>query len=395
RFGVPLGVRTGLGDAFSRPIRAWLTVLAIGTLGASAVATLTFEATISGFVSQPARVGISPFDLVVSAAGGDRASTLAGVTALAAARDDVRAIVYRSVWWLNLPTDGIRLDSTSDRYERVLTRALSGDIAGSGIPVVSGRLPAAPGEVAVGIGLARRFGIHDGDRLPTTFVGDSTQLPLPLRVVGTIADASNDARVLLVTADTFAGVAGASAVPDEIAWRLDSPASVASVRTAISNAFGASVQIDESRAHLLADITATRDDLRPVLFGLNGLLFAIAALNLLLILVISVRERRRELATLRALGFTPRQLGVGVLASAGLLGAAGVAVGAPTGYALVRWLLDGVAHDAGWQAGAVATPGPLAWRLLVGVAIAVAVAAAAVPAWLAIRGPVADGMRAE
>lgn len=59
---VPLDVRTGLGDAFSRPIRAWLTVLAIGTLGASAVATLTFEATVSGFVTHPARVGIPPFD---------------------------------------------------------------------------------------------------------------------------------------------------------------------------------------------------------------------------------------------------------------------------------------------------------------------------------------------
>lgn len=330
---------------------------------------------------------------MVSTAGGDRASTVAGVTALAAAHDDVRAIVYRSVWWLNLPTDGIHVDPASERYERVLTRALSGDVAGSGIPVVSGRLPAAPGEVAVGIGLARRFAIRDGDRLPTTFVGDEEQASVPLLVVGTVADASNDARVLLVTADTFAGITGAPTVPDEVALRLNDPASVPSVRAAIGDAFGASVQIDESRAHLLANITSTRDDLRPVLFALNGLLFAIAALNLLIILVIAVRERRRELATLRALGFTPRQLGIGVLASAGLLGAAGVAIGAPTGYAVVRWLLDGVAHDAGWQAGAVATPGPIAWLLLVGVAIAVAVAAAAVPSWLATRGPVAEGLR--
>jgi ABC-type lipoprotein release transport system permease subunit len=55
-------------------------------------------------------------------------------------------------------------------------------------------------------------------------------------------------------------------------------------------------------------------------------------------LVASVRRRRRELALLKALGFTQRQLRVAVAWQASVVAVVGVVVGVPLGIALGRWL---------------------------------------------------------
>ena len=63
-----------------------------------------------------------------------------------------------------------------------------------------------------------------------------------------------------------------------------------------------------------------------------------AVVALAFTLVASVRRRRRELALLKALGFTQRQLASAVAWQASVVGLAGVVVGAPLGVALGRWL---------------------------------------------------------
>jgi ABC-type lipoprotein release transport system permease subunit len=52
----------------------------------------------------------------------------------------------------------------------------------------------------------------------------------------------------------------------------------------------------------------------------------------------SVRKRRRDLAMLRALGFTGRQLQTVVVWQASVNGLAGVVAGVPIGILLGRWL---------------------------------------------------------
>jgi ABC-type antimicrobial peptide transport system permease subunit len=52
----------------------------------------------------------------------------------------------------------------------------------------------------------------------------------------------------------------------------------------------------------------------------------------------SVRRRRRELALLRTLGFTRRQLVATIACQASVAGLTGVVVGVPLGVALGRWL---------------------------------------------------------
>ena len=57
-----------------------------------------------------------------------------------------------------------------------------------------------------------------------------------------------------------------------------------------------------------------------------------------LTLVASVRQRRRQFAVLKALGFTQRQLAASVAWQSSVAALVGVVVGVPVGIALGRWM---------------------------------------------------------
>ena len=69
---------------------------------------------------------------------------------------------------------------------------------------------------------------------------------------------------------------------------------------------------------------------------------AIGALGLTL--VASVRQRRRQFAVLKALGFTQRQLAASVAWQSSVAAVVGVVIGIPIGIALGRWLWTLFAH---------------------------------------------------
>jgi hypothetical protein len=87
--------------------------------------------------------------------------------------------------------------------------------------------------------------------------------------------------------------------------------------------------------------TTDEDRLRPLVYSLEGLLFGVAILELLLVASLDERERRREAGLLEAVGCAPRQIIVSDTLTALGRAALGVAVGAPLGLALFR-----VAYDA-------------------------------------------------
>jgi hypothetical protein len=76
----------------------------------------------------------------------------------------------------------------------------------------------------------------------------------------------------------------------------------------------------------------------PVFLGSGLALGAVAALGLTLIA--SVRRRRRELALLKTLGFTGRQLAAAIAWQSTIAATIGTVVGVPLGIALGRWLWD-------------------------------------------------------
>jgi ABC-type antimicrobial peptide transport system permease subunit len=110
-------------------------------------------------------------------------------------------------------------------------------------------------------------------------------------------------------------------------------------------------------------------------------------------LVASVRRRRRELALLKALGFTQRQLAAAISWQASVAGVVGVVVGLPLGVAVGRWLWTLFAEEVFAVPRPTVPVGPL---ILVAVgALALVNVVAALPGLIAARTRIALVLRAE
>ncbi len=129
----------------------------------------------------------------------------------------------------------------------------------------------------------------------------------------------------------------------------------------------------------------------PLLLVSGLALGAVTALALTL--AASVRRRRRDLALLKTLGFTKRQLAAAISWQASVAALVGILIGVPLGIVLGRWLWILFAH----LIYAVPEPTvPVGWVVLIAVAtVILSNAVAAVPARNAARTPTALMLRAE
>ena len=110
-------------------------------------------------------------------------------------------------------------------------------------------------------------------------------------------------------------------------------------------------------------------------------------------LVTSVRRRRRDLAILKTLGFTGRQLATAVAVQAGVAAVIGCAIGIPAGIALGRVLWDLFAGEIS----AVPYPTvPTGAIVAIGlIAVGLAVLVSMVPGRIAARTTTAQLLRVE
>jgi ABC-type antimicrobial peptide transport system permease subunit len=129
----------------------------------------------------------------------------------------------------------------------------------------------------------------------------------------------------------------------------------------------------------------------PVILAGGVAAGAVAALGLAL--VASVRRRRRDLALLKTLGFTRRQLAATIAWQSTVIAAGGVVLGVPLGIAAGRWLWILFAHALS----AVPDPViPAASVVLASLAaLVLANLVAALPGRAAARTPAALLLRAE
>jgi predicted lysophospholipase L1 biosynthesis ABC-type transport system permease subunit len=206
-------------------------------------------------------------------------------------------------------------------------RAIGGDYRARPYAIRDGRMLAGPGEAIVGRGLLDKLHLHVGDTLPLSTLGEAHTL----RIVGRYIEPDNDAVTAIFDQRSLSPAAqhrlrpsvglSVPTVPD--ARRLE--------RQLESDSQGAvhgTVTEDE--------VKQERADVRPIIWGMDVLLLAIGIVNLITTMLLGIRERRRDFAIFKSVGFTPRQVLEAVTAGGSLLALIALAIGIPVGAALFR-----------------------------------------------------------
>ena len=277
-------------------------------------------------------------------------------------------------------------------------------------------------EVVIGAEVAARHGYRIGQRIVLSHgsVGANATGPRfaehadkPFTIVGVLARSGTPLdRALLVSLEGIeaihvdwlggAPMPGVKIAPEHVRKFDLRPKSVTAAlvglhsRTAV---FRVQRQINTYGAEALTAILpgATLQELwglvgiaEQALLAMSALVVAVGLAGMIAVVVASLGERRRELAILRALGASPRQVFALLAVESVLLALAGIAVGLAllygAGAALAPWLASqhGLQLSLGW-------PSAGEWRLLAAVLVA-SLVASLVPALRAYRYSLADGM---
>jgi hypothetical protein len=204
-----------------------------------------------------------------------------------------------------------------------------------GWTLLSGRLPEGLDEIAVGPAIASQLRVAVGGRV---HVPDPTGGDHQLRVVGTVltpVDGNQPlgASVLL----SVRGLLGVQQSPPISSVLIRAaPATATELRNTLARRFEIIPAAQPSEVRNVTDLGRLPDAL-----GLFLSLLAAAALAHGLVLTSS--RRQHDIAVLRSLGFTPRQVGASVLTMAGVTALVGLVVGVPLGLAVGRLVWHQVA----------------------------------------------------
>lgn len=255
-----------------------------------------------------------------------------------------------------------------------------------GVPFLDGRdsrvvfaEALARGGALVNEPCARRFGLARGSivRLETA------RGTLEREVVGVYRDYSGHlGRVVLDNAD-YARLAPAAG-PESVSLFLPEGADLAAVRAQLERELAHEFALEvRDNAEVRAEVLRVFEQTFAVTIGLQGLASLVAALAVVLVLVALVRERERDLAVVRVLGGSRRQIFALVSAQALLLGLAGALGGLALGL-VVGWLLVTVLNvqSFGWSL-EFAPPASVLWSTLL--VLPCCLAAGLGPAWLSQR----------
>ena len=240
------------------------------------------------------------------------------------------------------------------------------------LTVTAGRYPSGPGQIALGAATLRQLGAHIGSRVPVT-VGRRT---LPFTVVGTAVFPEFGSTTALGTGAvmTLAGyraaacpagvrTPGCPVVPEGILVRLAPGPGHAAALSQMQRSYAASFAAPVKPASLVnfGQVVSL-----PLLLGLAVAVFGAA--TLLHFLLVSVARRRRQVGTLKALGFLWWQVAAAVTWQAETVAVVALVLGVPLGLAAGRLAWNLAASDFGvpsvvivpWLALAAASAGTLA-----------------------------------
>jgi putative ABC transport system permease protein len=199
-------------------------------------------------------------------------------------------------------------------------------------PRVSGTAPAGPSDVAVDERTAAAAGVRPGDRLPVVAAGR--------RATYRVSAVVTTARTGIFFADaTATRLAGHGAAVDLVALRTapGAGAKVAAQARDLARPAGLTVSTGPARGDVEAPETIAGRQILPLLAS------SLAGITLLVIgfivggaLAVSIGAQRRDLALMRAVGATPRQVRRLAATQAILVTVASLVPGIPLGYLLAE-----------------------------------------------------------
>lgn len=238
--------------------------------------------------------------------------------------------------------------------------------------------------------LARKHGWKLGDRVVLKGTIFDTELQLTIRGIY-VADIPSDtlffdARYLEESLSWFRGQTGFYAV------MVDSPKNVTQVAQAIDATFHNAPQPTKSETEkaFMLDFIATLGNVKAFILGIClAVVFAILLVSATT-MAMSVRERTREVAVLKALGYTRPLLLILFVSESILLAVAGGLLGSLTGAGLVR-ILAKAPQLSGLLNGLTVTWGTMGLSLIV--AVLVGLLSGIVPSYLAASTGIVQGLR--
>ncbi|ONH22089.1 hypothetical protein BL253_36800 [Pseudofrankia asymbiotica] len=357
----------GVGRLAARPGRATLTGLTMLVAVMGAVVAGGFMVTVTEALERPSFTG-DPWQVFVDR--GDVAPT----TVEAALRQTPGI----GGWW----SEAERRGSYDGQTFRV--RALGGETL-PGYSVGAGRLPSAPGEVALGYGLLEQLGLRVGQTATVEIAG----VARGVHIVGWYRTGEDSGRLFAMRLADLSAIDPATA-PGQYRMTVTPGTSPDTVKSALEARLGSGVELRTYTSNV-----GGRTVIEAVTTLIAAVLVLIALANMLHALLASNRESARDIGIAGALGCTPRQLvGQSALAAAALAGLA-VVIGLPLGLLVFRIQSDAVARDIGLGPGFGLTPSAAFLVALVAGTLALAAATGAAAARGLARRPLGDLLRWE
>ena len=373
---------------------AMAVILGVAFLAGTLILTDTILATFDDLLAEAdagtdAYVrGASPLD---GGFGDERPTLDAALVATIGQIDGVEAVAVRVTGYAQI----------LDRQGKAVGDPDSGVLGMSWSPVaelnpfrlVAGRAPSGAGEIVIDKHSADQAGFVVGDT--TTVL--STGVPRPATIVGIArfgqADSPGGSAMVLFDADTAQAVLGRAGQVDGIAVTADAGVTSEALAAALRPVVGAGNEVLTGDQLTAEDQAQLHDDIGA--FGTFMTVFAGIALFVGAFIInntfaILVSQRTRQLALLRAIGASGRQVRRAVLTEAAVVGLVASGVGLVAGFGVAR-LLQAMLAAAGLEI----PPGTTVVRsstvvISLAVGLVVTVASAVLPARQASRvAPVA------
>lgn len=188
--------------------------------------------------------------------------------------------------------------------------------------------------------LAQQLLVDVGDAVELSF--DSGDEPVEVAVSGIMYNFIGHG--VYLSPEAYEAAFGEKPAYNMVAAVLPEGADEAAVAAALGAASAAvtGAELLEDEAAGYEDISTSLNSIVVILLGVSG---ALAFIVMYALTQINIEERRREIATLKVLGFTRREVRAYVYRETYILAAIGIAVGLPLGALLCGYIMDAAAFD--------------------------------------------------